>query len=182
MTEILTDLITESKQNGAKFSVSGNGFDSVNPPQTLFGYTYWAHMIPPIRPDNTLILGYGSGTVAKLIDLIWNKPPILGVDLFDSGQAPIIIMNAYKFVEDCKDQFDYVCVDLWSDGICNDFVLNDKNFIECLRRITKRFLCLNVPYLPSDESVNHIRKYVDTGFRCDRAVVTGGNVVEWFSV
>ena len=44
---------------------------SMIPAETLFGFTYWSHMIPPYKPKNILILGYGKGQVVDLIEKIW---------------------------------------------------------------------------------------------------------------
>src|SRR3990167_3921622 len=72
----------------------------------LWGYTYHSHCIPPFKPDNVLILGYGKGQIADLIRKIYGSDiKITGVDLVAQDykyiEYKIKICDAYEFVKNC---------------------------------------------------------------------------------
>ena len=177
-------LVEESKQKGAEFITHKGTIHSVNPPETLFGYTYWAHAIPPIKPESMLVLGYGSGTVPKLVRKIFgNSFECHGIDLaIPSPQDHDIVVQseAFKFVMECDRKYDYICVDLWNGGKCEEFVVWDKKFIENLKRIAGRFVSLNIS--PPKNYHEHVQLYKDAGFNPDRFVIIQNQIIEWYSV
>ena len=66
---------------------------SLKPPETAFGFTCFAHMIPPFKPEHTLLLGYGGGTVSELMRKIWGACKITGVDLAIDKRIPSDILR-----------------------------------------------------------------------------------------
>ena len=70
------------EKNGSRFLYRNGALMSIDPPESGFGYFVWSHLIPPFKPEHTLILGYGGGTCAELMRKIWgDQLKITGVDL-----------------------------------------------------------------------------------------------------
>lgn len=114
---------------------------SVYPPQTFLTFDYWIYMVPQYKPKNVLILGYGGGTVAGLIRLIWGPDvQITGVDLVpspdkDKYNVNFIQADAREFVRECGS-YDTVIVDLLdNEKVVNAEFVTDPDFIENLERI-----------------------------------------------
>jgi spermidine synthase len=94
------------------------------------GRGYWTALLPPSMPTSALVLGLGGGTVAQLLRQRFGELPILGVDddpevlavarqAFGLGQIPglrVVVDDAFEFVANCSERFDYVCVDLFRAG------------------------------------------------------------------
>lgn len=119
-------------------SMSGNTF-SAYPPQTFLTFEYWIYMVPQYKPKNILMLGYGEGTVAGLIRLIWGGVPITAVDIVEPQEntygVEFIRADAWEFVKTCKE-YDAVLVDLFdNDTGSNCEFVTDPEFIAHLSRI-----------------------------------------------
>ena len=186
-------VIDQSEQNGMQYIYRKNTVQSVRPAESLFGYTVWAHMIPPFKPDHTLILGYGGGTTAELMRKIWGACKITGVDIEaheSYNEYRINIMDAKHFLwEETRDSFfkniklvqknryDYVCIDLWDGDKTCDFIY-ETEFVVRLREIATKLVCLNI--LAAD--VTKMRAYNNYGFQFDRFVPIEKNSVQWWSV
>lgn len=186
-------VVKEMEKSGAQYLYGkNNALYSVNPPETLFGYTVWGHMIPPFRPEHTLILGYGSGTVAALMRKIWGQCKITGVDIEATNNKYVEyrmkIMDAQQFLIDAttpafkdylftKAKYDYVCIDLWDGNQVCDFVF-DTEFAVRLREIATGLISINV--LAKD--VPRLKNFNDYGYRFDRSVPCEANQVVWWSV
>lgn len=179
-------LITDSVKSGSEYLVVNGALQSVSPPTSLFGYTYWSHMIPPIKPNDMLMLGYGWGTVASLTKGIYGEDiRVTGVDLANLNNPECLQMNAYDYIDKHNPEptWDYICIDLWDGPKSLSYTVNDKEFIEKIAAICKGFVCLNILLPESKEDhQEHIRMYENAGFIYDRNVVLYGNLVEWFSV
>lgn len=113
---------------------------SAYPPQTFLTFEYWIFMVPQYKPKSILILGYGDGTVAGLIRLIWGDVPITAVDLapYRDGNrygVNFIQADAQDFVKNCE-KYDCVIVDLFSNEKLQscEFVANP-DFAKSLERI-----------------------------------------------
>jgi len=160
--------------------------DSISPPETAFLFTVWGHMVPPYRPDHTLILGYGGGTVAELMRKVWGQCKITGVDLemprfVNYQEYKLMECDAVEFVDDCtkdliKTRFDYILVDLWENGKVCQFIYSPE-FVNRLKEMTKRFICVNIPV----EDLGKMRAYNDAGFQFLRHVNVEGNIITWWS-
>lgn len=88
---------------------------------------YWAAMVPPARPRRALILGFGGGTLARLLLDRWGHDVhILGIDddvavletaraagWLDVPETTVEIVDAFAFVRQCRQRFDYIAVDLY---------------------------------------------------------------------
>src|SRR3990167_4427386 len=117
---------------GETLTLDSNYIQSIEPPETLFGYTYWSYMIPPEQPKDILILGYGDGTIANLIYKIWGRYKFmgcLGIDIREPKNKYLghdfIQRDAKDFIKTCDKRFDYVVIDLYNgDEIC-DFVFEE---------------------------------------------------------
>lgn len=90
---------------------------------------YWASMLPSVRPGAALLLGLGAGTVAHLLTRRFGPLPIVGVDddsqVIALGRAvfgldlphlEIVVQDAFVYVTQCRERFDYVGVDLYRGG------------------------------------------------------------------
>ena len=90
----------------------------------------WDAMLPDAAPANALILGLGGGTIADLLTQRYGPIPIVGVERdpavawlarheFGLDRLPnvrVVVVNAFTFVHECRDQYDAVCVDLYVAG------------------------------------------------------------------
>lgn len=188
-------VVEEADKMQTKYLYNGNALQSISPAESLFGYTYFAHMVPPFKPDSALILGYGGGTVAELMRKVWGACKITGVDIVAPDnkytEYKIKVMDAKEFVwENTKDTFfskniplfpkekyDYICVDLWNGGDVPDIVF-DVEFVVRLREMARKLVSVNVKGL----DVPKLKPYYDYGFSFDRVVPVYGNSVTWWSV
>jgi SAM-dependent methyltransferase len=186
-------VLSEAEKAGTQYLYGqGNALYSVNPPESLFGYTVWGNLIPPFRPAHTLILGYGGGTVAALMRKIWGQCKVTGVDMeaqnWKYTEYKMKVMDAKDFLKDAttpafkdylftKDKFDYVCIDLWEGQKVCDFVF-DVEFAVRLREIATGLVSMNV--LASD--VPRLKNFNDYGYQFDRTVPCEKNQVVWWSV
>ena len=119
-------------------------------PQELFGMTYYSLLIPPFKPVNMLILGYGNGMIEKLTKMIWGGDiEVDGVDLVNpevNGYNDFIQMSADTFVKkNCLRKYDYVVVDLYNGSKIPEFVFNDE-FVLGLSKITRKILGINCTF------------------------------------
>lgn len=120
---------------------------SVWPPESYFGFSVWALLIPPFKPESVLLLGYGHGTVAGLMRKVWGDGiMICGVDqnIPKAVQGPFKFFkgDAFNFVRNCQEKYDYVLVDLFDGGFIPEEVWSEE-FVNDLARVTKRMLCVN---------------------------------------
>lgn len=139
---------------GAKLQFSNTSVVMVDPPETMFGYFYFSHMIPPFRPETMLVLGYGNGTIAELTRKIWGPQiKVTGVDTerrdYKYVEYKMHIMDAKDFVWDCtkwpiKKRFDYIVVDVSTGAYVPPFVY-DIEFAARLSEMTKKLLSVNIP-------------------------------------
>ena len=127
----------------------GNTIQSVNPPETGFGYNYWSHMIPPVKPKDVLMLGYGEGTVGKLIKKIWGDDVrIVGVDIHEPKRenAPdeFLRMPADVYLRAAHPyKFDFVAVDIFEGENIPKFVFSNE-FVAHLRSRVIGRLAINI--------------------------------------
>lgn len=118
---------------------------SVFPPTTYLTFAYWIFMVPQFKPKNILMLGYGGGTVAGLIRMIWGDVPITAVDIEpceNRYDVDFIQADAKEYVKTCK-AFDCVIVDLFYTDYAEpcEFV-GSKEFVDDLGRIS-HYLIVN---------------------------------------
>ena len=160
---------------------------SVNPPETNFGFYYFSHMIPPVKPSHMLMLGYGEGVVAELTRKIWGQVKITAVDSAyqATGYAEFdrLDMDAREFlVENARPglipyRYDYIAVDLWEGGNVCEFIY-DSNFVKSLKAASRGLVCVNIP----QTDFGKMEPYYVLGFKYERHVVVDGNMVIWWSV
>lgn len=126
-------------QDGAILSVAVTDSD---PP---FGY--WAAMLPEKEPRAALLLGLGAGTLAHLLTRRFMGIRIVGVDIdarliefarrnfdLDLPNLNIVICDAFAYAAACREQFDYVAVDLFRGHAFQRGALG-KPFLRHLRAI-----------------------------------------------
>ena len=159
---------------------------SLNPPETRFGFTYHSHCVPPFRPEHTLILGYGKGNIAELMRRVWGQVKVTGVDNLEQAREyneySIVTKDAYNFVRECADskvktRFDYIVLDLFDleSNEHPDFMF-DASFAMRIREICVKMLCINV----FTKDVPRLRAYYDYGFKFIRNDnVYGNSVIFW---
>ena len=185
-------LVSKAMKAGAEMYFAKDGaLYSMNPPETMFGFTYHAQMIPPMKPEHTLILGYGGGTVAALMRKIWGDCKITGVDQekYDSKfiEYKMKIMDAKKFLWDAttpafkdyvfaKEKYDYICVDLWNGKQVPEFIFYAE-FAVRLMEISKGMVALNI----HADDFKKLRAFKDYGFEFERHVQIENQLVVWWS-
>jgi spermidine synthase len=89
-------------------------------------FGYWTAMLPEAVPRNALLLGLGAGTLAHLLTRRFSDVRIVGVDIdsqlidfarrhFDLAlpNLEVVIADAFAYAAGCREQFDYVAVDLF---------------------------------------------------------------------
>jgi spermidine synthase len=101
---------------------------SISPADGAADGGYWAAMLPPARPRTALILGYGGGTIARLLVDRWGQGlDIVGVDddpgvlgaardvgwLSDGQLGRVELADAFDYVKRCQRRFDYIALDLY---------------------------------------------------------------------
>jgi spermidine synthase len=100
---------------------------SVGPADVGAWGSYWSAMVPPFRPQRTLILGIGGASLAHLLVRRWGAGgTIVGVDddvevirvateagWLDVPGLEVRSAGAEEFVRRCRQRFDYVAVDLY---------------------------------------------------------------------
>jgi len=111
--------------------------NSVYPCYKYLTFGPWIYLVPQYEPKSVLILGYGEGTTAGLIQLFYGDVPITAVDINKSKNfygVEFIQEDAEEFVKTCG-KYDVVSVDLFNNSYepC-DFV-KSKEFAENLKRI-----------------------------------------------
>lgn len=113
---------------------SPNGYlYSVYPCTVGLTFSPWIYMVPQYRPNSVLILGYGGGTTAGLIKMIYGDVPITGVDV-DFYENPY----AVEFIKEDAEEYvkknnpvDVIVIDLWVDYELADCVTK-KSFVDDL--------------------------------------------------
>ena len=100
-------------------------------------------MVPQYRPENVLILGYGEGTVAELVHMLYGDIPITGVDIDPYPNS--IRADAREFVKN-SGRYDAVVIDLFKDGKMCDFVCT-KEFAEDVKKISN-YIIINTIHAP----------------------------------
>ncbi|MHB1132539.1 MAG: spermidine synthase [Chloroflexota bacterium] len=153
------------------------------------GRGYWPAMLPERKPTNALILGLGGGTVAHLLVQRFGQLPIVGVDddpevlalarqTFGLGAVEglrVVVDDAFDFVAQCEEQFDYVCVDLFRAGEIPRQATS-KTFLRQVRRLLPATgtAAFNLARdRRASERIHRLRQI----FFLDRQIFTGLNVV-----
>jgi 23S rRNA U2552 (ribose-2'-O)-methylase RlmE/FtsJ len=132
---------------------------SAYPPTTYLTFAYWIYMVPQYKPESVLMLGFGGGTVAGLIRLLYGNVPITAIDIAPCENrygVNLIQADAREFVKTCAS-YDTVIVDLFHTDYaqpCN--FVGDKDFVKDLERISN-YLIVNS--LHTDMSAyKHLKK------------------------
>lgn len=118
---------------------------SVDPPTKGMALNVFIYLVPPYKPENVLMLGFGGGTTAGLIQMLYGDVPITAVDTvrYDSPYTVTFIQqDAREYVRNAS-QYDVVIVDVFPDGedkVC-DFVVTQE-FVTDLMKIA-RYVIVN---------------------------------------
>lgn len=185
----LQELVKESVKFGADIDFAPDGtIYSMSPPEVLWGFTVASHMVPPFRPESTLILGYGNGQVSACMRKVWGQSKVTGVDVerreWSYVEFRLIVGDAWEYIRDCtngiiKKRFDYICVDLWDGGETLD-VMFTPEFSVRLKDMAKKMVCMNVRKADMRRIMDMMKDY--GGFFFERGDLVGGNAVLWWSV
>jgi len=147
---------------------------SLNPPETAFGFTYHAHMIPPFKPEDMLILGSVGETVERLIYKIYGNVSRCAIDLQKGQDAREWVVKYHSK----NVVFDYIVVDLWNEDKVCEFIYEPK-FAAALRKIATGLVSFNIPA----GDINKIYQvYTDAGFNYARFDTIEANAVIFFEV
>ncbi len=97
---------------------------SVDPDDAASGY--WEAMIPEQRPSSALLLGFGGGTVARLLHRRFGPLPITGIDESSAmlemaiggfgdplPDLSLVQADAVGFVHQAGDRYGFIAVDLY---------------------------------------------------------------------
>ena len=141
---------TINLDTGETLTLDLNYIQSIEPSETLFGYTYWSYMIPPEQPKDILILGYGNGTIANLIYKICVRYKFLGclgIDIREPKNKYLghdfIQRDAKDFIKTCDKRFDYVVIDLYNGNEICDFVF-DEDFVKGISKVCSKRISINL--------------------------------------
>ncbi len=118
---------------------------SISPADALEAPGYWGAMLPPQPARHALILGLGGATIAHLLRQRWGTRRIVGVERdlavvetagaagwLDLPGLDVVQADAFAYVEGCREQFDYVALDLYR-GERLDGRMLDKRFLRRVR-------------------------------------------------
>jgi spermidine synthase len=162
---------------------------SISPEDGLLTGGYWGAMVPAQPPTSALILGLGGGTLARLLQSRWGFDfPIVGIDndvaivetALGAGWLPdeglhVVYADAFTWVRDCSERFDYVAIDLFrAEQIVGQAF--SRPFLRQVRRLMAPSGVL---------AANLFRDYLHPGrveriasiFDIDRTVTVGGNII-----
>lgn len=102
---------------------------SLDPASPAIEQGYWAAMLPDQRPQRALLLGLGGGTLAHLLHRRFGPVAIVGVERDEATlelvrglgwlDLPLLrveLADAFQFVFETRERFDYVAVDLFRGG------------------------------------------------------------------
>jgi spermidine synthase len=128
-----------------------------------------------LKMDSILVLGVAGGSVIKtLVDEFQFTRKITGIEIDDEittianqyfklkeifNYTPISA-DAKLFVEDCKEQFDLIIIDIFQDATMPDFLFENE-FISNIKRLlqTNGFILFNTMNLDK-EGVNKNKEFV----------------------
>ena len=129
--------VIEHKQNGITHYLEDGLVQSVDPPESYFGFMYWSLMIPPFKPERILQLGCGKHTIIKLIEKVY-------------GNGSVTLCSAtkdiFKFIKECAEDgavFDYVIVDFFKGKQIDKRILKDEGFIKDLDKVSTGLVAIN---------------------------------------
>jgi len=141
------------QHEGVSYVVEGGAVQSVYPPESHFGFTYWSLMIPPVKPKDILMLGCGAHTVPDLIDKVWGHGRSLTCD---DGRDAFGFAHALREV---GSTFDYIIVDVYQGATPHPGIFKD-DFLHDLYAISTGLIAVNsatfeqeAPYQPYFEVV-----------------------------
>jgi spermidine synthase len=148
-----------------------NILNSVYPCTEYLTFGPWIYMVPQYKPTSVLMLGYAGGTVAGLIQKLYDDVPITAVDIKfieDPYDVNFIEQDAQEYVKTAPE-FDSVIVDLFDDGDkepCK-FVL-EPEFANNLKRIANYIIihCTENSDLSAYDNIHNVREiqYNDSRF------------------
>jgi spermidine synthase len=151
---------------------------------------YWAAMLPPVRPRSALILGFGGGTIARLLQARWGRGiSIIGVDddpavlhaaravgwLSPDQAIDVELADAFDYVRHCRRQFDYIAVDLYRADQFVGRSLN-KPVLLRLRELLRPKGWLAVNLFVNRLSARRVERIARV-FQVRKEIPVGGNVV-----
>jgi spermidine synthase len=163
---------------------------SISPQDSEATGGYWAAMLPPARPRSALILGFGGGTVARLLVARWGEAiSIVGVDddpavlhaatkvgwLALPEAVDIQVVDAFDYLRTCRRRFDYIAVDLYR---ADQFVGRSLT-----KPVLRRLQTLLTPrgWLAVNLFVNRLRtrriERIGQVFQIRQQIPVGGNVI-----
>jgi spermidine synthase len=164
----------------------GDGTEDVN--------GYWPALIPEYRPEHTLLLGLGGGTVARLLLRRFARQgsmTITGVD--DDPRVLELARNAFgldwpgltpvqadalDYLRECRDRgecFDLVVVDLFRYGAVPDIVCS-RRFLGCVADVLERDGLLTINLNRGPRRLSQLRRLA-LRFAPERLIATGMNLV-----
>ena len=161
---------------------------SISPRDGLVDGGYWAAMLPDDRPRQALILGLGGGTLARLIQARWGALRIVGVDDDDAvldtarvaGWLPeagleVVVRDAFQYVQQCEEHFDYVAVDLFRGERMPGRVWG-KPFLRRLRALLQSHGRVAINVFRDRRQVDRIQR-IAAFFEIRSQLQVGGNLI-----
>jgi spermidine synthase len=149
----------------------------------------WDAMIPARRPEATLILGMGGGTIAALLTRRYGPLPIVGVEhdphivqlaretfgMRDLPHVQIVEADAISFVRQCRATFDLICVDLYAGGKMAHGVL-DASFLRAVSQLLSRDGVITINLWATAYLPDHMRR-IQRVLPVRDVVEVGSNIV-----
>lgn len=147
----------------------------------------------PIK--SALILGYGAGSVAALLNERLNEPQIVGVEIdaeviaiareyFELGEldnVSVVEMDATTYVQTCEEKLDLIAVDLFDDDkVPGQFY--EKSFLESLKTLLNPggMLVFNASVQSSGQEIAELSKAFQEIFNGHHTLsLQGNNVLVW---
>lgn len=161
-----------SKSGTALLHINAGIIHGIKPAESWAGYLYWLFQVPPFKPKNMLMLGYGLGTIAELTRKIWgNDVSCLGIDLESLEtyeQDTVIIKDAFEWIKKYELQIhDYIVVDLFEGRNVKQEVFSDE-FLSNLKRILTTDGLVSIHFIGTDTMTEENKKVIEKYFKIDK--------------
>lgn len=139
------------EHSGVQYYIEDGAVQSVVPETAHFGFSYWALMIPPFKPEDMLQLGCGAHTISKLINKVWGDTDLT----CDEGR------DAFQFAKELRGDsriFDYIIVDVYNGGTPHPNVFED-DFVDDIAALSRGLVAINASETNAGKWQRYLRSF-----------------------
>ena len=131
---------------------------------------YWTALLPSVRPRKALVLGLGGGTLIHLLHRRVGELAVVGVESDPEVLAlarskfclvlpglEIVEQDAFGYVANCRERFEFICIDLFRGGTFERGVLA-RPFLRCLKALATPGAEIVVNLFQDRRTANHVQR------------------------